>query len=1030
VFSLIKKVFGTKNARELKKLQPLVVQINDLGPKMKALSDDDLRGRTGEFRRRIDNGESLDDILVEAFATVREASHRVLGMTHFDVQLVGGMVLHKGNIAEMRTGEGKTLTGTLPAYLNALSGLGVHVVTVNDYLARRDAEWMGRIYKWLGLSVGVVYSNQRDDQEKQRAYRCDITYGQNNEFGFDYLRDNMKLSPDRMVQRELNYALVDEVDSILIDEARTPLIISSPAEESADLYYKVNQLIPRLKKDVDFTVDEKAHSAMLTDQGVDRIESLLNITNLYDPKHLDLNHHVTQALRAHTLYKRDVAYVVEDSKVIIIDEHTGRKMPGRRWSDGLHQAIEAKENVEIEEENQTAATITFQNYFRMYKKLAGMTGTAETEAEEFHKIYKLGVLVIPTNKPMIRRDGHDLVYKNEKGKFRAVLKEIEDCHTKGQPVLVGTISVEKSVVVSDMLKKKSIPHSVLNAKFHEMEAQIVAQAGRKGAVTISTNMAGRGTDIILGGNAEFMAKQEVPDAESEEYKAALEKFKAACTAEREEVLVAGGLHILGTERHESRRIDNQLRGRAARQGDPGSSQFYMSLEDDLLRIFGGDKLTVWMERLGMEEDVPIEHPWVNKSIENAQKRVEGQNFDIRKNLLEYDDVMNQQRKTVYALRKQILEGRYAPQLSEDEIKAGKQPVVPTQSGDWTIETLSARLRPSLERQIERFFAQGAPLRSAPHSGDPSGAPPPQPPVPTPPEGPPPELPKRTWRELRTEIWRQFGALCDIEKLFEKHADGDRKPLVDAIVETVTASQIQQRERVYDLCDQLIAETVEEACPPNTHADEWELDKLQAALAETFNAKIPVERIDDASALAEQIWGEVEKLLARREEELSTTFFLYFARHFFLEEIDSAWIEHLKAMEHLREGIGLRGYGQKDPKQEYKKEGFTLFSEMMATTMRNAGQKLFRVQIQREEEVLPEFQHKQRQLVAYHPGDGQAGAGKAAAGAQAAGAAAAAEPAGEKPQTVRRTEPKVGRNDPCPCGSGKKYKNCHMRQAAG
>jgi preprotein translocase subunit SecA len=983
-------------------MQPLVAQVNELAPKMRALSEDEVRGMTGEFRRRLDQGAPLDDLLPEAFATVREASRRVLGMTHFDVQLIGGIVLHRGNIAEMRTGEGKTLTGTLPAYLNALEGKGVHVVTVNDYLAKRDAEWMGRIYKYLGLSVGVIYSNQRDDQEKQRAYRCDITYGQNNEFGFDYLRDNMKLSPDRMVQRELNYALVDEVDSILIDEARTPLIISSPAEESADLYKKVNALIPRLNKDVDYTVDEKAHSAMLTDQGVDRIESLLGVQNLYDPKHLDLNHHVTQALRAHTLYKRDVAYVVEEEKVIIIDEHTGRKMPGRRWSDGLHQAIEAKENVEIEEENQTAATITFQNYFRMYKKLAGMTGTAETEAEEFHKIYKLGVLVIPTNRPMIRKDAHDLVYKNERGKFRAVLADIEDCHKRGQPVLVGTISVEKSVVVSDLLRKKGIPHSVLNAKFHEKEAEIVAQAGRKGAVTISTNMAGRGTDIVLGGNPEFMARQEAPDVEGEEFKAALERYKAQCNAERDEVLAAGGLHILGTERHESRRIDNQLRGRAARQGDPGSSKFFMSLEDDLLRIFGGDKLTVWMERLGMEEDVPIEHPWVNKSIENAQKRVEGQNFDIRKNLLEYDDVMNQQRKSIYALRKQILEGRYAPELTEAEIKAGKEPVVPTQSGSWTVDSLAAKFRPVIEQQLEKFFN------------------PPQPPVPSPPEGPPPEPPKRTWRELRTEIWRFYGALCDIEKPFER---GDRAALVDTIVATVSASLIQQRERIFDLCDQLIAEIIEDACPPQSHVDDWDFDKLQAALAEQFNARIPVERLQDTGDLAEQIWGEVEKLLAKREEELSNSFFLYFARHFLLEEIDSAWIEHLKAMEHLREGIGLRGYGQKDPKQEYKKEGFSIFSEMMGNILRNACQKIFRVQIQREEE-LPEFKHKQRQLVASHPGDGQGGAAAGAAQQQAGGGAAAAADAGGKQQTVRRQEPKVGRNDPCPCGSGKKYKKCH------
>ena len=921
---------------------------------------------------------------------MREASVRVLGMRHFDVQLIGGMVLHSGRIAEMRTGEGKTLTATLPVYLNALSGKGVHIVTVNDYLARRDAEWMGRIYKFLGLTVGVILSNDRDDFEKQKAYRADITYGQNNEFGFDYLRDNMKLSPDRMVQRELNFAVVDEVDSILIDEARTPLIISSPTEESADLYYRVNQLIPRLKKDVDFSVDEKAHSAMLTDAGIDKVERLLGITNLYDPKHIDFNHHVQQALRAHTLYKRDVEYVVEDGKVIIIDEHTGRKMPGRRWSDGLHQAIEAKENVNIEEENQTAATITFQNYFRMYKKLSGMTGTAETEAEEFFKIYKLEVVVIPTNKPMIRADSSDLVYKNEKGKFRAVMTEIEDCHKKGQPVLVGTISVEKSTVLSELLKKRGIPHNVLNAKFHEMEASIVAQAGRKGAVTISTNMAGRGTDIVLGGNPEFMAKQDAPE-DTPEYAEALARHKAECAAERNEVLAAGGLHILGTERHESRRIDNQLRGRSGRQGDPGSSHFFMSLQDDLLRIFGGDKLTVWMERLGMEEDVPIEHPWVNKAIENAQRRVEGQNFDIRKHLLEYDDVMNQQRKTIYALRRQILEGRYAKEPTEEERKRGVLPEVPESSGDWTVDTVSENIRPGVERMIEEFFK----------------------PVETP-EGETP--PDRSWRVLRHGIWRQYGALFDTEPYF----DGDRQALIDAVVRAVAVSMIQQRERVYELADTLIGMAIEETCPPNQHPDQWDMDRLRAILLETFNAKLELPKdVQDAQELADRLWPQVESLLKKREEDLTTPFFLYFSRHFFLEEIDSSWIEHLKAMEQLREGIGLRGYGQKDPKQEYKKEGFTLFQEMTANVVRNTGQKIFRVRIARQEEELPEL--KQRKMVAVHPSDAQQQGGSGEAQAEAA------EP--QKQQTVRRAEPKVGRNDPCPCGSGKKYKKCHGAQAS-
>jgi preprotein translocase subunit SecA len=610
---IAKKMFGTKNARVLKGFRPAVARIAELEPELQKKTDEELRAMTGEFRRRLDKGEPLDSLLPEAFAVCREGGRRALGMRHFDVQLMGGMVLHQGTIAEMRTGEGKTLVSTLPAYLNALTGKGVHVVTVNDYLARRDAEWMGRLHNFLGLSVGVIVHGL-NDFERQHNYRCDITYGTNSEFGFDYLRDNMKDSIERYVQRDLNFAIVDEVDSILIDEARTPLIISGSADEEASHYQKVDSVIPSLRKDIDYTVDEKAHSAMLTDSGVDRVEKKLGIGNLYDPQNIAWLHHVTKALSAHTLYKRDVNYLIEEGKVIIVDEFTGRKMPGRRWSDGLHQAIEAKEGVEIQEENQTVATISYQNYFRLYKKLAGMTGTADTEAEEFHKIYKLGVVVVPTNRPMVRQDHHDVVYKNEKGKFRAVLAEIEDCHKRGQPVLVGTVSVEKSEVVASLLRKKNIPHNVLNAKQHEREAHIVAQAGRKGAVTISTNMAGRGTDIILGGNAEFMARAAVdpeaagkPGAEvdPERYKEEFAKFKPQCDAEKAEVLAAGGLHILGTERHESRRIDNQLRGRAGRQGDPGSSRFFLSLEDDLMRIFGAERITGLMERLGMEEDVPI-----------------------------------------------------------------------------------------------------------------------------------------------------------------------------------------------------------------------------------------------------------------------------------------------------------------------------------------------------------------------------------------------------------------------------------------
>ncbi|MBS1121442.1 MAG: preprotein translocase, SecA subunit, partial [Deltaproteobacteria bacterium] len=678
----LQKIFGSKNQRELKKLQPIVDRINQLEASMKPKSDDDLRAMTAEFKRKLDKGATLDEILPEAFAVVREAGMRRLGMRHYDVQMIGGMVLHSGKIAEMRTGEGKTLVATLPTYLNALTGKGVHVVTVNDYLAKRDAEWMGRLHGFLGLTTGVIVHGL-DDFERQANYNCDITYGQNNEFGFDYLRDNMKTSPDRMVQRGLNYAVVDEVDSILIDEARTPLIISGSAEESADLYVKIDRMIPRLKREVDYTVDEKAHSAMLTDDGVEKMEKLLGVDNLYEATNIQLVHHVNQALRAHTLYKRNVNYLIDaENKVVIISEDTGRAMPGRRWSDGLHQAIEAKEGVTVEEENQTLATVTFQNYFRLYGKLSGMTGTADTEAAELHQIYKLDVSVIPTNKPMVRTDHPDLVYKNEAGKFRAVVADVEDCYKRGQPVLVGTVSVEKSEVVASLLKAKGLPFNVLNAKQHQREASVVAQAGRKGAITIATNMAGRGTDIILGGNPEAMAKDALAEekaklaetieesqpvageAGTEPFRGASEPafdeakrfdeliatFKKQCDAERQEVLAAGGLKIIGTERHESRRIDNQLRGRSGRQGDPGSSRFYLSLQDDLLRIFGLDRMTGLMERLGLEEDVPIESPMVTRSIEGAQKKVEGRNFDQRKNVLEYDDVMNQQRKTIYALR--------------------------------------------------------------------------------------------------------------------------------------------------------------------------------------------------------------------------------------------------------------------------------------------------------------------------------------------------------------------------------------------
>ena len=991
--NIVKKIVGTKNARVLKSLRPNVARIGAMEADLRGKSDEDLRAKTAEFKQRVANGETLDRLLPEAFAVCREASRRAVNMRHFDVQLIGGMILHRGCIAEMKTGEGKTLVATLPIYLNALAGKGVHLVTVNDYLARRDAEWMGRIYKFLGLTVGVIVHGL-SDAERQHNYRCDIAYGTNSEFGFDYLRDNMKESIERYVQRDLNYAIVDEVDSILIDEARTPLIISGSAEQSADLYSKVNGIIPTLRKDIDYTVDEKAHSSILTDSGVDRVERRLNVGNLYNPENIAWLHHVTQALRAHTLYKRDVNYLIEDGEVIIVDEFTGRKMPGRRWSDGLHQAVEAKEGVEIQEENQTLATISYQNYFRIYKKLAGMTGTADTEAEEFHKIYKLDVSVVPTNKNMIRKDHHDLVYKNERGKFRAVLAEIEDCHQRGQPVLVGTVSVEKSEVVASLLRKKGIPHSVLNAKQHEREAHVVAQAGRKGMVTISTNMAGRGTDIILGGNAEFMARAEVdpeaagqPGAEvdAEKFKIAYAKFKPQCDAEREEVLAAGGLHILGTERHESRRIDNQLRGRSGRQGDPGSSRFFLSLEDDLMRIFGAERIKSIMEWLKMEEDVPIEHPMINRSIEKAQKQVEGHNFDIRKSLLEYDDVMNQQRKTIYALRRQVLEGRYAPMLTEAEVKAGKQAEVAQTSGQHTVASLTEMVRPTLARILDAL--------TQPQPGpDPT-----QPPAPTPLD---PAV-------FRSAIYRQFGTYPEVTGIVE-----DRTETLDHLSTEIAKLLVQQRERVLDLADEVLSELIDSTCPEGTHAEDWDLDALRTGMKErfAFEPSINAKGLMERDKLTEAMWQELEKIIEAREQEFTLPWFLYFSRHFMLEEIDQRWIEHLRNMEALREGIHLRGYGQKDPKQEYKKEGFVIFGAMMDNISRNVCEKLFHVQIRREETEtaaanLAQAKKKPRRMVE-------------------SGGGAAQSSAPEDPHPVRRAEPKVGRNDPCPCGSGKKYKKCH------
>jgi preprotein translocase subunit SecA len=1010
---IAKKIFGTKNARVLKQLRPLVSRINDLEPDLQKKSDDDLRELTAQFRRRAEKGESLDNLLPEAFAVCREAGRRTMNMRHFDVQLIGGMILHRGCIAEMKTGEGKTLVATLPVYLNALSGKGVHLITVNDYLARRDADWMGRIYRFLGMSVGVVVHGL-SDAERQHNYRCDISYGTNSEFGFDYLRDNMKESIERYVQRDLNFAIVDEVDSILIDEARTPLIISGPAEASAGLYAKVNGIIPGLRKDIDYTVDEKSHSAMLTDSGVDRVEQKLGVGNLYNPENIAWLHHVTQALRAHTLYKRDVNYLIEEGEVIIVDEFTGRKMPGRRWSDGLHQAVEAKEGVEIREENQTLATISYQNYFRLYKKLAGMTGTADTEAEEFHKIYKLDVTVIPTNRVLARKDHHDLVYKNERGKFRAVLAEIEECHKRGQPVLVGTVSVEKSEVVASLLRKQGIPHNVLNAKQHEREAHVVAQAGRKGAVTISTNMAGRGTDIILGGNAEFMARAEVdpeaagqPGAEvdAEKFKIAYAKFKPQCDAERQEVLAAGGLHILGTERHESRRIDNQLRGRAGRQGDPGSSRFFLSLEDDLMRIFGAERITNLMERLGMEEDVPIEHSIINRAIENAQKKVEGHNFDIRKSLLEYDDVMNQQRKTIYALRRQVLEGKYIPLLSEAEQKAGKEAPAPEASGQHTIEKLTGTVRPLLSRMVDALTQQ--PAQPKP-DGDPTA-----PTTVTVPLDP---------GLFRSAIYRQFGAYPEVTGVLE-----DRGGTLDRLAREVAGSLVQQRERILDLSEEVLQEVLDAACPESEHAEDWDIESLKTGMKERFGFEPTVETkgLLDRSKLATQMWEQVEKIIEAREDEFGLPFFLYFSRYFMLEEIDQRWIEHLKNMESLREGIGLRGYGQKDPKQEYKKEGFVIFGAMMGSISRNVCEKLFHIQLRRDESEQKAQQMAEQQARRRPRATIESGGGSAQPEAQAQ----AAQSGGDGPTPVRRAEPKVGRNDPCPCGSGKKYKKCHGAAAA-
>jgi preprotein translocase subunit SecA len=881
-----RKIFGSRNDRELKRMRPIVERINGLEAEFAQKSDDGLREQIAAWKARIgaiedheDREDALWEALPEVFATVREASKRTLGQRHFDMQLVGGMVLHQGKIAEMKTGEGKTLVATLPAVLNALAGRGVHVVTVNDYLARRDSEWMGRIYNFLGLSVGVVVHGLTDPERKD-AYNRDITYGQNNEFGFDYLRDNMKFNLEDYVQREHHFAIVDEVDSILIDEARTPLIISGASEESTDTYYVVDRVMPRLKAEEHYTVDEKLRTAALTEEGVTRAEQLLGVENLYDPRNILLIHHVSQALKAHTLFKRDVDYVVKDGQVVIVDEFTGRLMPGRRWSDGLHQAIEAKENVRIESENQTLATITFQNYFRMYKKLAGMTGTADTEATEFREIYNLEVAVIPTNKPMIREDNHDVVFKSEEEKFDAVIEEIKDCYERGQPVLVGTVSIEKSERVANQLKKTGVKHFVLNAKNHEREAEIVAQAGRYKAVTISTNMAGRGTDIVLGGNPDGLAAAEAgtKDPADANFQNALAKCREQCAKERGQVLEAGGLHILGTERHESRRIDNQLRGRSGRQGDPGSSRFYLSLEDDLLRIFGADRLKGLMGRIGMEDGVPIEHRWISKAIENAQKKVEAHNFDIRKHLLEYDDVMNKQREVVYHRRRELLSG--AP-LKEDIL-------------DMCDEMIAgiAEAHADAEKDAADW----------------------------------------NWKDLEDAFYKQFK----FRPAFRENLDGAELHTPDDLIEIAT-------ERVHKLYDEREAEFTD-----------------------------PVMR-------------QIEKIVM-------------------LQTLDALWKDHLLAMDHLKEGIGLRGYGQRNPLVEYQKEGFEMFGALMRVMQQDVVEKVFSVQVRREQDVQQIEQQQQRpQRVVMSHGD---------------------ETVSAETATAKREADKVGRNDPCPCGSGRKYKRCH------
>ncbi|MGY3888821.1 preprotein translocase subunit SecA [Aeromonas mytilicola] len=901
ISTLLTKIIGSRNDRTLKALRKIVKQINAMEPQFEALSDGELQAKTAEYRQRLEQGETLEQLLPEAFATVREASRRVFGMRHFDVQLIGGMVLNSNRIAEMKTGEGKTLTATLPAYLNALTGRGVHVVTVNDYLAKRDAEANRPLFTFLGMTVDCNVPGM-DASQKRDAYAADITYGTNNEFGFDYLRDNMAFSPEQRVQRPLNYALVDEVDSVLIDEARTPLIISGPAEDSSAMYTQINKLIPLLVKqdkedseeytgDGHYTVDEKNRQALLTENGQIFVEELLKKEgllaeedSLFSATNISLLHHVNAGLRAHTLFERNVDYIVQKDEIVIVDEHTGRTMPGRRWSDGLHQAVEAKEGVKIQNENQTLASITFQNYFRLYDKLAGMTGTADTEAFEFQQIYGLDTVVIPTNKPMVRKDMGDLVYLTAQEKYAAIVEDIRGCVERGQPVLVGTVSIENSELLSSILTKENIPHKVLNAKFHAMEAEIVAQAGQTGAVTIATNMAGRGTDIVLGGNWQAeIAALENPTSEQ------IAELKAAWQVRHDAVLASGGLHIIGTERHESRRIDNQLRGRSGRQGDPGSSRFYLSMEDTLMRIFASDRVTGMMKKLGMEEGEAIEHPWVTKAIENAQRKVEGRNFDIRKNLLEFDDVANDQRKVVYEQRNELL---------------------------------------------------------------------------------------------------------------------DTNDISDTI---------------HVIRDDVYGSVIDEYIPPQSLEEMWDVPGLEARLKSDFALDLPLQQWlaeDDKlyeEKLRERILEEATKLYAHKQELVGVDVLRNFEKAVMLQTLDGLWKEHLAAMDHLRQGIHLRGYAQKNPKQEYKRESFDLFTQMLETLKRDVVSILSRVQVQERDVEAMEEQQRQQAEAAPRTYT------HAAAENQLADEETQADVA---PVTFVRDEQKVGRNDPCPCGSGKKYKHCH------